>query len=122
MSLFRRRRQGPSLPDYPRAGNGICNPLVCSSEGCGRPPFIHIALGVNEVTGDLDVSQACSRCWREYARHVFKPEHVHLFGPPCGMPGTAWDWDHKRCIQGELETTAERDVSEAERLIESAFS
>lgn len=113
-------RRGTKTPNYPRTGLALDNPLVCSSINCGRKPVIHIALGV-AADGTLDVSQTCERCWMEYGRHHFKREHTHPFRGCCGMPGTAWDFDHKRCIQGELEMTEERDVSEAERLIEEAF-
>ena len=110
------------MPDYPREGLQHGNPIECSSINCHRKPIIHIALGIG-ADGTLDVSQACGRCWHEYARHHFKREHIHAFQGCCGMPGTAWDWDNKRCVQGDLPMTEERntDTSEAERLIEEAF-
>lgn len=119
MGLFRRR--GARTPNYPRTGLAHTNPLVCSSINCDRKPIFHIALGIAD-DGTLDVSQACARCWIAYGRHHFRPEHVHPFQGCCGMPGTAWDFDNHRCIQGEIAVTEEREMSEAERLINEAFS
>ncbi|MFD9151533.1 hypothetical protein ACFWDF_30575 [Streptomyces diastaticus] len=68
------------------------SPGDLTANDCGKKATWHIAWDTN-----LENGLACDPHMAEaLARFMFVDRH--RVGPECAMPGTAWDFDNKRCV------------------------
>jgi len=85
-----------------------------SASDCGVKATWHIAWDTSLENGlACDPHMAVAR-----ARFMFVD--THRVGPECAMPGTAWDFDNKRCIYPSDPALAETQAEEARPKVATA--